>query len=275
MELNKQAIVIGQGELAKTTHLAVGAHQDDIEFMAFAAISECYRAQDKSFCAVVTADGAGSPRNGKYAAYSDEDMKAVRIAEQKRAAQIGDYGAQILLCHSSSQVRELSDNEIVDEYVQIFRAARPRFVYTHNLVDKHPTHVATALKVIEALRRLNSDVEAVYGCEVWRDLDWLNDDDKVVLDCSANADVARSLTRVFDSQIEGGKRYDLAVEGRRRAHATFSESHACDGRTMQNYAMDLTPLVADKTLSPRDYVEQCIDRFKSSALALIDKLHKD
>ena len=36
------------------------------------------------------------------------------------------------------------------------------------------------------------------------------------------------LLRVFQSQIAGGKRYDLASLGRRLANATFFESHAVD-----------------------------------------------
>jgi len=34
-----------------------------------------------------------------------------------------------------------------------------------------------------------------------------------------------ALLGVFESQIAGGKRYDLALMGRRRANATYFESH--------------------------------------------------
>ena len=54
--------------------------------MADAPIAECFGKQDKWFCEVVVTDGAGSPRNGLYANYTDEQMKAVRIEEQKNAA---------------------------------------------------------------------------------------------------------------------------------------------------------------------------------------------
>lgn len=279
MKLNDNAIVFipsGKSETAalnKVTHLAIAAHQDDAEFMAFSAISYCYRKRNDSFCSVVTTDGANSPRNGKFADFSDEEMRAARVNEQKRAAEIGGYGAQIMLSHSSSQAKNPRDNEIVSEYIEILRACKPRYVYTHNIADKHETHVATALKVIAALRTLNADEQplAVYGCEVWRDLDWLEDGDKAVLDCSAHSALSRKLCRAFESQIEGGKRYDKAVQGRRLAHATFCESHACDTRIAQNYAMDLTLLMRDKSLSPRAYAQSVINRFESSVLALIDK----
>ena len=260
--------------LSRTTHLCIAAHEDDIEFMAFAPIAECFQKPDKWFCGVVTTDGAGSPRNGIYADYTDEEMKAIRIEEQKKAAHIGSYGAQILLGYSSKEVKDKNNNSVVSDYVEILRAAKPKYVYIHNLADKHETHVATAVKVIAALRRipLEQQPEKVYGCEVWRNLDWLNDDEKVYLDCSQYPNLGRALSSVFDSQISGGKRYDLAAEGRRLANATFSESHACDTYTGINYAMDLTPLIKDKALDIADYVCGYIDRFNQNVKEMIGRL---
>lgn len=259
--------------LQRTTHLCIAAHQDDIEFMAYAPIAECFGKKDKWFCGVVVTDGAGSPRNGLYADYTDEDMKVIRIEEQKKAAMLGEYGAQFLLGHPSKQVKDKNDTKIVKELVKIFKATKPKCVYIHNLADKHETHVATALKAIQALRELNEDElpEKVYGCEVWRNLDWLNDDEKVYLDCGAHPNLSRALSSVFDSQIVGGKRYYLAAEGRRLSNATFYESHACDTYYMLNYAMDLTPLIKDKSLDIADYVVGYIRRFERSVKEMLHK----
>ena len=260
--------------LARTTRLAIAAHQDDIEFMAYSPIAECFGRKDEWFCGVVTTDGAGSPRSGIYADCTDDDMKEIRVGEQKKAAFLGEYGAQILLGHPSSEVKDPKNREIVSEFVEILRATRPKYVYVHNLADKHETHVGTALKAIAALRELNEDErpEKVYGCEVWRDLDWVNDDEKVFLDCGGHPNLSRALSSVFDSQILGGKRYDLAAEGRRLANATFSASHSCDVYSMLNYAMDLTPLVLDKTLDVADYVAGYIGRFEKSVRETLRKL---
>ena len=78
------------------------------------------------------------------------------------------------------------------------------------------THVAAALRVICALRSFPDDLhpEKLYGCEVWRSLDWLCDEDKVVFDVSAYPNISAALIGVFDSQITGGKRYDLAAPAR-------------------------------------------------------------
>lgn len=261
--------------LSRTTHLCIAAHEDDIEFMAFAPIAECFQKQDKWFCGVVTTDGAGSPRNGVYADYTDGEMKAIRIEEQKKAAYVGGYGAQILLGYFSKEAKDKNNDSVVKDYIEILKATKPKYVYIHNLADKHETHVATALKAIKALRQLNADEqpEKVYGCEVWRNLDWVNDEEKIYLDCSAYPNLGRALSSVFDSQISGGKRYDLAAEGRRLANATFSESHACDTYTGLNYAMDLTLLIKDKTLDIADYVCGYIDRFKQSVESLLNKFN--
>ena len=258
--------------ISRTTHLAISAHQDDVEFMAYAPIAECFGQKDKHFGAIIVTDGAGSPRSGLYADYTDEEMKAVRIVEQKKAACVGEYGFLAMLSHPSKDVKDAGNAKIVEELVDLIRKAKPKYLYTHNLADKHETHVATALRVIAALRKLAPEErpEKVYGCEVWRDLDWLCDDEKVYLDCGPHPNLMRCLSAVFDSQIVGGKRYDLAAEGRRLANATFSASHACDTYEALNYAMDLTPLL-DKKVDIADYIAGFVDRFKAQVRETIGK----
>ena len=70
------ALALGQA-LPRTTHLAVGAHQDDLEFMAAHGILECFQRPDRWFCGVIVTDGAGSARDFEYKDYDDEQMKAV------------------------------------------------------------------------------------------------------------------------------------------------------------------------------------------------------
>ena len=96
---------------------------------------------------------------------------------------------------------------------------------------------------------------------IWRDLDWMSDDDKVVFDVTAHTNIAASLMGVYDSQVCGGKRYDLATAGRRLAHATFSESHAVDTADALIYAMDLTPMI-DQPIDPAAHVAGHIERMQ-------------
>lgn len=257
-----------EAALARTTHLGVGAHQDDLEFMAVHGILACFGQADKAFCGVTCTDGAGSSRAGVYAAYTDEQMKAVRRLEQRTAAMVGRYGAMLQLDFSSKQVKAQDNAAVVDDLFEIFRATRPQTVYTHVPSDKHDTHVGVARAVIAAIRRLPQAERPaqVYGCEIWRDLDWLPDDSKVVLNVSDRANISSALSGVFDSQISGGKRYDDAVMGRRKAHATFFESHAVDAATMLTFAMDLSPLVKDDTLSIAAYTAALIDALKADVV---------
>ena len=156
----------------------------------------------------------------------------------------------------------------------LLMAAKPRVVYTHNLADKHDTHVATALRVIRALRELPQAArpERLYGCEVWRALDWMNDEDKVVFNVEAHENLAAALLDVFDSQICGGKRYDLATMGRRRANATYFASHGVDESTSLNFGMDLTPLVENEQLDVGQYAQAFIDRFAAEVSSRLAKL---
>jgi LmbE family N-acetylglucosaminyl deacetylase len=251
------------GALSRTTHLAVSAHPDDLEIMAAAPILECFQQREKWFTGVVVTDGRGSPRSGRYEKYTDEEMWAVRRKEQKKAAVIGEFAALALLDHPSAHVKDGGDRRPAEDIAECLRICRPGILYTHNPADKHDTHVGVALKTIAAARSLPpaDRPQKVYGCEVWRDLDWLADDDKVGFDLSAQENLQAALLGVYDSQITGGKRYDLASLGRRRAHATYFASHGVDTATGISFALDLTPLVADPRLDVAEYVQGFIRRF--------------
>jgi hypothetical protein len=84
---------------------------------------------------------------------------------------------------------------------------------------------------------------------------------KVVFDVGAHENLAAALTGVFDSQISGGKRYDLATIGRRRANATYFESHSTDITTAMIFAMELTPLIKNPHLDMVEYVTDYINKF--------------
>lgn len=262
------------GALARTTHMAVGAHQDDLEIMAAAGILECFQRDDKWFAGVVVTNGSGSPRDGVYRDYTDEQMRVVRRKEQKKASVVGEYSALALLDHPSGSIKNPTDKGPVEDLVQLLRAARPEIVYTHNLADKHDTHVGVAVKLIEALRSLppSERPRKVYGGEVWRDLDWMTDADKAPFNCSAHENLQAALLGVFDSQIAGGKRYDLATMGRRKAHATYFTAYGTDETTGLILAMDLTPLVEDEKADIVEFVLGFIERFRNEVAGRIEKL---
>jgi LmbE family N-acetylglucosaminyl deacetylase len=252
--------------LARVTHLGIGAHQDDLEFMAFHGIAACFHADDLWFGGVTCTNGAGSARTGAYARFSDAEMQAVRREEQNLAARVGRYGFMAQLDHPSSSVKSANDPSLRDDLVRIFQACQPQVVYTHQPADKHETHLGVLVAVIAALRELPMEARplAVHGCEVWRDLDWMNDGEKVVHDLTGHDVLAGALNGIFDSQIAGGKRYDLAVMGRRRANATFFSSHTTDGADALAFAMDLTPLIKDDTVDLVDYTMGYLERFSES-----------
>ena len=248
--------------LARTTHMAFGAHPDDIEILAVDGILECFQRRDKWFTGVVVTNGSGAPRDNLYKDYTDEEMRAVRIVEQNKAAHIGEYAAVVLLDYPSSAVKDGLNQDPVDDIAHLIEKAGPGIIYTHNLADKHDTHVAVALRVIQAIRSVPKEnhPQKLYGCEVWRNLDWMVNSDKVVFDASSHEALQAALLAVFDSQISGGKRYDLATMGSRRANATYSASHASDISSGMVFAMDLTPLIEDPLLDPRSYVQGYINR---------------
>lgn len=253
--------------LARTTDLCIMAHQDDVELWAYGPIAACFAKPDRWFSAVTVTDGAGSPRTGDYGGYTDERMKAVRECEQNAAARVGGYGFMAQLKYSSAAVKDGKNADVVTDLWELLLAAQPETVYTHNLADKHDTHVAVALRTIAALRSLPEDArpKKVYGLEGWRDLDWMCDGDKICFDTAPRPHLAAALLGVYDSQIAGGKRYDSAAVGRRLANATFYASHDTDAFTSVSYGMDLTGLVFSGE-EPASFIAAQVEKFKQDCV---------
>lgn len=259
--------------LNRVTHLGIGAHQDDLEFMALHGIAACFHAEDRWFGGVTCTNGAGSSRSGAYAAFTDERMQAVRREEQNLAARVGRFAFMAQLDHPSSHVKSSADLSLQNDLTSILRECRPEIVYTHQPADKHETHIGVMAAVLGAIRSLPMEARprALHGCEVWRNLDWMNDDEKVVHDLTGSDVLASALAGIFDSQIAGGKRYDLAVMGRRRANATFFNSHATDQAESLAFAMDLTPLIQDDSLDLLDYTMDCVGRFAENVRTTLSR----
>jgi LmbE family N-acetylglucosaminyl deacetylase len=241
--------------LRRTTHLGVGAHPDDLEIMAFYGILECYGRKGRGFTGITVTHGGGDGHG--------EQVIETRKREQKKAARLGRYAAQLLLNHSSQSAKNPRNHEAVLDLCSILELCRPRVVYTHCLTDKHDTHVAVALRVIEALRKLpkNRRPKKLVGCEVWRGLDWMRDEDKLAMPLGENSKFAVRLMGVYQSQKVKGKHFAQAAAGRWRANAVFHEIPIQYPNRDISWGMDMTALLENPSLNPVRYARAYIDRF--------------
>lgn len=246
----------------RVTHLAIGAHQDDLEFMAFPAISECYREGKRGFFGIVLTDGVGSIRGSGDGGYSDREFAQIRRDEQRRAASLGNYGGIYQLAASSDELRT-NPGRIGEEIVELIKRLRPQEILLHSPFDKHKTHLAALVASLEALRRCAAACipRRVIGCEVWRGHDWLPDARKLVLDASFDPSFATRLFEQFQSQIGPGKRYGDATIGRWLANATFYQPRAKDLHSRVSYGVDLTELVNDQSVSLAAFIQRHLDEF--------------
>jgi LmbE family N-acetylglucosaminyl deacetylase len=306
---------------SQVTHLGIGAHQDDLEIMAFHGISECYHHGNKHFAGITCTNGSGSPRQGAYASYSDDEIRRCRHEEQCRAASLGEYlfiaqldfssaalqdsesvfkiatadheqaydltgvrradgrrqleervsqpaGASCIAAGVDFEKNSSTDPHLANVLYEILQQLNPQIIYTHHPFDKHPTHRAVYRAVMEALRRLPTiqQPKKLFGGEVWRSLDWVTDDDKICLDVSANPELLEKLISVFDSQLSGGKRYDLATLGRYRANATYATPYTTDQALLIAHAIDLMPLLHNTQLTLQEFALGFVDRFRKQII---------
>lgn len=251
--------------LARTTELVVGAHPDDVELMVPGVIGECRGRDDRWVTAVVITTGAGSVRPPDEPDLAGAALAARRVAEQRAAADLGGYGALVMLGLASGDLADTAAaGRVQERLVEVLRAARPDRVYLHDLTDLHPTHVAAARLTLDALRSLDGGRQPsrVVACEGWRSLAWLDPSRRVALDVTGHEALAVELLGCFASQL-GAKGYAGAAPGRRRANAVFADPHRADAAREVVYGMDLTPLVADPGLDPSTFVLALIDEFRS------------
>ena len=275
MKLKRGTIYLPKNRNTKPVkYLCICAHQDDNEIMAMDGVMKGIRSRNYSFALVVTADGGGSSRTGEFKDYTDEMMKEVRIKEQQEASEIGKYHSLYLLNYPSKDIKDKNNTDIVEEYKAIIKELKPEVIYTHSVLDKHPTHLGVAVKVIQAIRELPKEYQpkVFYGCEVWRGLDWINDDKKIGFDLSRNVKLQKKILDVFKSQIAGGKEYTKASIGRRYANATYFQSHSVDTYKLVNYGIDMRPLIKDKNLSIKEFALSYVEDLRNEISNELGKL---
>jgi LmbE family N-acetylglucosaminyl deacetylase len=254
--------------LQRSSHLCIGAHPDDVEILGWHGISQCFDSAQDWFSGVVVTDGAGSPRSGAYAEFSDEKIIATRRQEQREAAALGGYSAQLQLGYSSAAVRGGDGDRLVAQLHEILLLSRPRVLYLHNLADAHATHVAVATASLAAVRKLppSQRPEQVFGVEVWRSLDWLPAAYRLELPLPEEHELQLRLLQAHASQVAGGKSYDRATIARQVANATFANSHSLDKHPACCLAMDYSALLAKPGLSSQDFLQQCLQAFARELL---------
>jgi LmbE family N-acetylglucosaminyl deacetylase len=249
--------------LQRSSHLCIGAHPDDVEILGWHGINQCFNSDQEWFSGVVVTDGAGSPRSGAYADFSDEKMIATRRQEQREAAALGGYSAQLQLGYSSTAVRRGDGERLVAQLQEILQLSQPRVLYLHNLADAHATHVAVATASLAAVRNLppQQRPEQVLGVEIWRSLDWLPAAYRVELPLPEKHELQLQLLRAHASQVAGGKAYDRATIARQIANATFASSHSLDAHSACCLAMDYSALLTTPALTNQEFLQQCLQAF--------------
>ena len=257
--------------LARTTHMTVAAHQDDIELTSLAVIGECREKENHFFTGVVVTDGSSSPRTGEYAKVTNEEMIMLRAQEQMNAAKIGNYNALVMLGYTSAQIKDRKNLSPQQSLAALIQQCRPEMIFTYNPADRHDTHVAVMRRTVDAIRSLPKEFrpKRLIGCEVWRSLDWLPDQRKILMDTGRYIQLAGDLLGVFKSQIAGGKKYDAAFVGRQCSNATFAQSHSCDEYEYASVALDMTRLIEEDTLLIENFLKELIEEFKTEVTARV------
>ena len=246
--------------LGHSTFLGVGAHPDDLEVMAHHGILAAKGSKNYHFSGVICTSGSGSVTGDSLKGSNEAGLAQVRAQEQINAAKLGQFGSCLLLAYESCEIKERLNHQFVSDLQDLLEITKPKVIYTHNIFDKHKTHVSVVVHLIAALKNLSYCPEAFYGCEVWRGLDWIADEDKKILSPS-DVNHVKELITCHKSQLEE-KDYAEATVARMKSNATFFDASKSDQFEHQLFAMDLLPLLGDVSL--KSWVEDHLLKFKKS-----------
>jgi len=251
-----------------TNLLAIASHHDDIEIMAMDGILKAYGSKKYAFYGCVVGDGSTCNKSGKYAELNDKDMMEVRNQEQIRASEIGEYSKLYLLKHTPNEIVDAENKSIIKDIKKIIEEVKPDVIYTHNVFDKNPSHRALTLKVIDAIMDMPEELRPrlLYGCEVFRGLDWLPDRYKVTFDLSENKELQNRLIGVYDSRAEGFKDYTKAVMGRKLSNATLEYNAASETEDkLIWYGINLTSVI-QKNIPIKEFCVKVLGDFNKELL---------
>lgn len=273
MELKKGSIYLPkEGKKGPVKYLCICADAGDTEIMAIDGIQRGYRAKKYTFATVITSDGLSLERAGKLAKATDRKVNTTKNREQKAAAEIGRYNSVYFLSHKTDEILDQENEDIVNEYLEIIKELKPRIIYTHSILDRDPTHVSVAVKVINALRKLRKgQMPAVlYGCEMWRDLDWVDPSKVISFDVSHNIRLQKQLINVHQSQ-NASRDFINATIGRRYVNATYSRSEKKKDAKLTARAINMTTLLRRKEYPIKRFAMSFVDDLYTSINDSMDR----
>ena len=151
--------VINEKALRRTTHMAIGAHQDDIEIMAYDGILKClWPKRPLVFCRDCNKWRKEAAVMANISIQAIPKCRQFEPKNKKKRQIMVNMVALFFLNYSSSDIKNPKNRNFIEDIKQLIIMAKPEVIYTHNLADKHDTHVSTAVKVIQALRELDKSL---------------------------------------------------------------------------------------------------------------------
>jgi hypothetical protein len=236
--------------LVRTTHLCIGACQEDIEIIAYHGIAECYNKPNKWFTEVVVTDEIGSSQNGIYADFTEEQIKQIRCQGRIKTAESSKYNMSIQLGYSGDFIKCNSYSSVTMDLLTIFSECSPDIIYLHQSIDKNDTRVAVFTHCINALRQLPADKKPkmVIGSEIWENFYYI--DNNLIRECNLNNRAEKNYV-----------------------NAIYNASHSIDGCQKITLTMNLVPLINDPSLSILDDTMNFIDQFKNDVKTRLSKFN--
>ena len=199
----------------KSENIGVFAHPDDAEISSGLPMLGA----KNGWLTVIVTDGAMSVSHADLGEHSVKELVDIRWKEQCDAAVISKTPA-IHLSYPSAAVNGVMGLAKQAEVVSVLASwvntmPNIKSIYTHNPIDKHPTHLGILNVLAGALysERFNPKIEEIYGMKVWGGVDALPEkqfklfsttDQEIIDKIEAMVKCYKSQNRILDRLLARG-----------------------------------------------------------------------
>lgn len=205
--------------MSSESALIISPHPDDLEIGMGGTAAKMTESGAQVASLVVT-DGR---RSTNVSGLSEDQVSELRKAEVRKAT--GFLGLDVLILLGLHDVAGDNLSVLKGEFAKVIKKVRPSEIYIpHPEIDKHPTHRAVSLAVMEVMREMSqagAEIPGSIWCyEVWTPFPSYDR----IEDISKYIDVKSSAINAHKSQLEY-KNYTEGILGLNRYRAVFDERH--------------------------------------------------
>lgn len=186
--------------------IGIGLEISDVEQLSMNAIINELANPNYSFVSVTTKAPQNIKALNEYELYTEEDLIHARLAEARKAANLGSYNSSFLLNYNDETI--VDSQKVISDYAEIISAYKPKAVYTFSPFELSKQRIHVLKLVVKTILQLPEDKrpEHLYCVSLNNDLDVVVEDDVATeFDFGNRYTLIDGILSVYDSVLQSNE----------------------------------------------------------------------